>query len=208
MGGSARTRLVALVALVAIALPVAIVLASGGEGGGKKERQRRASGLRVERSDLLPEVVVYVKRSVNKPAQAHGRRQVRLTCVDADGRVLARQDEAWPFGQTDGGVYEPHTHMSLDGDLLAQVRPLPTGRHGPAAGGPAALDGPRRRGDRPVGLRGVGRAEDRRAGHEQGRARLGHPARVGGVDAAVDLDRDVGAEQLAQPRHLAVEVSM
>jgi hypothetical protein len=122
MGGSTRTRLVALVALVAIALPVAIVLASGGGddgGGGKQEKRRKAAGLRVERSNMLPEVIVYVKPAKNTPAQARGRRRVRLTCVDADGRVLARQDEAWPFGQTDGGLYEPHTHMPLDGESLA-----------------------------------------------------------------------------------------
>jgi hypothetical protein len=60
------------------------------------------------------DLVVYVKPAVNVPARAGGRRQVLLKCVDADGELVMAQDEAWPFAQTDGGLFEPHAHMVLD----------------------------------------------------------------------------------------------
>jgi len=115
MGGSARTRLAALVVLAVVAVPLVVVAASGGGGESKpgSKPTPRATGLRVERG-TSSDLTIYVKPAVNVPARAAGRRQVVLECVDSDGDAVMAQDEAWPFAQTDGGLYEPHAHMVLD----------------------------------------------------------------------------------------------
>ena len=59
-----------------------------------------------------------------------------------------------------------------------------------------------RLGDRAVCHRRVGRAEDRRAGDEQRRPCVPHGDRRDGADAAVDLDRKVRADDVAQPADL------
>ena len=138
MGGSARTRLAALVILVVVAVPLLVLLASGsgGDDPAPKSKPHRATGLRIERGSSGSDLVVYVKPAVNVPARAGGRRQVQLKCVDAEGSLVMAQDEAWPFGQTDGGLFEPHAHMTLDPIgasavdrcLLAGTKPLLGGR--------------------------------------------------------------------------------
>jgi hypothetical protein len=116
MDSRGRVALVVVVVLVVIGGPLAILFAGGGGGEAKPTpgpKPQRATGLRVERgtgSDLT----IYVKPAVNTLARAGGRRQVVLKCVDSDGDAVMAQDEAWPFAQTDGGLYEPHAHMVLD----------------------------------------------------------------------------------------------
>ena len=140
MGDSERTRLAALVILVVVAVPLLVLVASG-SGGDEPARKpmskpARATGLRIERSSSGSDLVVYVKPALNVPARAGGRRQVQLRCVDAEGSLVMAQDEAWPFGQTDGGLFEPHAHMTLDPIgasavercLLARTKPLLGGR--------------------------------------------------------------------------------
>jgi hypothetical protein len=109
----ARAVLVAVVVLVVIGVPLAVLLGGGGGDESKpKPKSHRATGVRVERG--TSDLTIYVKPAVNVPARAAGRRQVLLRCVDSDGDAVMAQDEAWPFGQTDGGLYEPHAHMVLD----------------------------------------------------------------------------------------------
>jgi hypothetical protein len=96
-------------------LAVLFVLAVAGCGGDDPEAKPappKSTGMRIElgTSDLT----IYVKPAVNVPERAGGRRQVQLDCVDSDGDTVMAQDEAWPFAQTDGGLYLPHAHMSLD----------------------------------------------------------------------------------------------
>jgi hypothetical protein len=109
----ARAVLVAVVVLVVIGVPLALLWGGGGGDESKpKPKPHRATGVRVERG--TSDLTIYVKPAVNVPARAGGRRQVLLKCVDSDGDTVMAQDEAWPFGQTDGGLYEPHAHMVLD----------------------------------------------------------------------------------------------
>lgn len=117
MGDSERTRLAALVILVVVAVPLLFLVASGSDGGDDpppKSKPHRAAGLRIERGPSGSDLVVYVKPAVNVPARAGRRRQVQLDCVDAEGSLVMAQDEAWPFAQTDGDLFEPHAHMILD----------------------------------------------------------------------------------------------
>jgi hypothetical protein len=110
MEGPARTRLVALVVLLAVSVPLGVVAVAGSGGDGEEED----AGLRVERSAGLPELIVYVEPGVNTPERTGGRRTVTVECVDPDGRVLASQDEAWPFTDTDQGTLDPHMHMAVN----------------------------------------------------------------------------------------------
>jgi hypothetical protein len=118
MDGRARTGLVAIVVVLAVAVPLAIIALSG---GGEQEEAQAAPGLRVERSLNLPEVVVYVDPPANRSARARGRRSVTLECVDAGGRLIGAQDEAWPFADTDQNTVDPHAHMALDSAGMAAV---------------------------------------------------------------------------------------
>ena len=112
----ARAVLVAVVVLVVIGLPLAVLLGGGGDDPEPKPKPkpRHATGLRVERGPTGSDLTVYVKPAVNVAGRTGGRRQVLLKCVDSDGDTVMAQDEAWPFGQTDGGAYDPHAHMVLD----------------------------------------------------------------------------------------------
>ena len=115
MGDTARTRLAALVVLAVVAVPLAILALGGGGGDDAKPKPKhRATGLRVERGASGSDLTVYVEPAVNVAARTGGRRQVLLKCVDSEGEAVMAQDEAWPFGQTDGGLYDPHAHMTLD----------------------------------------------------------------------------------------------
>jgi hypothetical protein len=60
--GPARTRLIALVVLLAAAIPLTIVAVLG-TGGGDDEEE---AGLRVERSPDRPELIVYLDPEVNR----------------------------------------------------------------------------------------------------------------------------------------------
>jgi hypothetical protein len=110
MEGPARTRLVAVVVLLAVAAPLVIV-AVAGSGGGEDETE---TGLRVERSPDLPEMLLFLPPDANTPERSGGRETVTIECLDGGGRVLARQDEAWPLTDTDGNTLDPHAHLPVN----------------------------------------------------------------------------------------------
>jgi hypothetical protein len=134
MEGSARTRLVALVVLVAIAVPLVIVAVAG--GGGDDEHE--PSGLRVERSTELPELIVYIEAGQNTPERSGGRTTVTVECVAADGRVVASRDEPWPFSDTDQGTLDPHTHMAVGPARIGEVESCRVKGTEPLLGGPVS----------------------------------------------------------------------
>jgi hypothetical protein len=117
MEGPARTRLVAVVVLLAVAAPLMIV-AVAGSGGGDDEEE---AGLRVERSVDLPEMLLYLSPDENTPDRVGGRESVTVECLDSGGRVLARQNEAWPFGDTDGNTLDPHAHVPVNPTRINEV---------------------------------------------------------------------------------------
>lgn len=117
MEGPARTRLVALVVLLAVALPLAIV-AVVGSGGGDDEEE---SSLRVERSPDLPELRVFLDPDVNTPERTGGRPSVLVECLDEAGEVVARADEAFPFTDTDEETLDPHVHLRVNPARINEV---------------------------------------------------------------------------------------
>jgi len=132
MEGPARTRLVAVVVLLAVALPLTIV-AVVGSGGGDDEEE---TGLRVERSPDLPELLVFLDPDVNSPERTGGRRSVVVECLDTNSGVVARSDEAWPFTDTDQETVDPHVHMPMNpariNDVVrCRVRPADPPLEGP-----------------------------------------------------------------------------
>jgi hypothetical protein len=117
MPGSARNRLVGMVILVAFAVPLVVVAASG-DGAEEDE----PGTLRVERSTQASEVIVYVDdESANQPERAGGRTRVRVECRDADGQVIASRAEGWPLTDTDAGTLAPHTHLPVDPARIGEV---------------------------------------------------------------------------------------
>jgi hypothetical protein len=132
MEGPARTRLAALVVLLAVALPLTIV-AVVGSGGGEDDEE---SSLRVERSPELPELLVFLDPDVNKADRAGGRATVVVECLDGADGVVARSDEAFPFTDTDQNTRDPHVHMPVNpariGDVVrCRVRPVDPPLEGP-----------------------------------------------------------------------------
>ena len=134
MEGPARTRLVALVLLLAVAVPLTIVAATGSSGGDDEEE----AGLRVERSLDVSELIVYLDPDVNKPERTGGRRTVVVECLDGGGQVVKRADEAFPFTDTDQNTLDPHIHMPVNpariNDVVrCRVRPAEPPLEGPVA---------------------------------------------------------------------------
>jgi hypothetical protein len=117
MEGPARTRLVALVVLLAVALPLTIV-AVVGSGGGDDEEE---SSLRVERSPDLPELRVFLDPDVNTTERTGGRASVLVECLDEAGEVVARADEAFPFTDTDENTLDPHVHLPINPARINEV---------------------------------------------------------------------------------------
>jgi hypothetical protein len=117
MESPARTRLVALVVLLAVAIPLTIV-AMIGSGGGDDEEE---SALRVERSPDLPELLVFLDPEVNKRKRAGGRPLVLVECLDDGGAVVARSDEPFPFTDTDDNTRDPHVHMPVNPARISEV---------------------------------------------------------------------------------------
>jgi hypothetical protein len=114
MQDRARAVLVAVVFVVVIGVPLAILFASGGgDEPEAKPEATKATGLRVE-VGTSSDLVIYVKPAANLPARAGGRSEVVLRCVDADGDTVMAQDEQWPFQDTDQFAVGPHAHMTLD----------------------------------------------------------------------------------------------
>jgi hypothetical protein len=134
MESPARTRLVALVVLLAVAVSLTIVAAVGSGGGDDEED----AGLRVERSPDLPELLVYLSPDVNTPERTGGRRSVVVECLDTGGGVVSRQDEAWPFRDTDQNTLDPHAHVPVDPARIddierCRVRPADPPLEGPVS---------------------------------------------------------------------------
>jgi len=118
MGGPARTRLVALVVLLAVALPLGVVAVVG--SGGAEEPEE--AGMRVERSTELPEMLIYITDDqANTPERADGRSSVRVECLDGGGRVLASQEDPWPMTETDGNTLSPHAHVPVNPARIGDV---------------------------------------------------------------------------------------
>lgn len=113
MDHASRTRLVALAVLLAVAIPLVIVALAG--SGDDEGTTQRPAALRIERTPGLDEIAIYLEeRSLNKPSTAGGETSVVVECVDADGRVVWKLPEAWPFTDTDEGTIEPHAHIGMD----------------------------------------------------------------------------------------------
>jgi hypothetical protein len=134
MEGPARTRLVALVVLLAVAVPLTIVAVVGSGGGDDDEE----TGLRVERSPDLPELIVFLTPEANTPERAGGRQSVTVECLDTGGRVLSRQDETWPLTETDGDTLDPHAHVKVNPARIndvesCRVRPADPPLEGPVS---------------------------------------------------------------------------
>lgn len=110
MESPARTRLVALVVLLAVAVPLTIV-AVAGSGGGDDEEE---ASLWVERSPDLPELRVFLDPEVNTRERTGGRPRVLVECLDEAGEVVARSDEPFPFTDTDQNTLDPHVHLSVN----------------------------------------------------------------------------------------------
>ncbi len=123
MEGRARTTLVAVVVVLVVAIPLAALFAfGGGDDGDDAAPEQRVPDMRLEPSTTRPGLLVLVRPAVNTPQRAGGARSVTLRCEDADGRLVIAQDEAWPFSGTDPLARGPHTHVSLPGNLIAEVR--------------------------------------------------------------------------------------
>jgi hypothetical protein len=108
MKGASRTRLVALVVVLAISVAlVAVALSSGGD-------DPEPAGLRVERTPGVAEIVVYVEDlDANRRDTADGAARITLECVDSDARVVWSSREFWPFTETDDGTFDPHVHLRM-----------------------------------------------------------------------------------------------
>jgi hypothetical protein len=136
MEGPARTRLVALVVLIALAVPLTIVAVVGSAGGDDEEVE--ASSLRVERSPNVSELVVFLDPDVNKPERTGGRTSVLVECLDEAGGVVARSDEPFPFTDTDQETRDPHVHVPvtparINDVVRCRVRPADPPLAGPVA---------------------------------------------------------------------------
>ena len=110
MEGPARTRLVALVVILALAVPLAIV-AIAGSGGDEEDKEPE---MYVQRAPEVFEVRVFLEPEVNTPDRTRGRRSVTVECLDDSGTVIASQDEAWPFTDTDQNTLDPHAHIPVN----------------------------------------------------------------------------------------------
>jgi hypothetical protein len=107
-------------AVIALVLIVPLVLLFAGGGSDDDGTEAHGSDLRVER--FGSELVVSVEPADNVPERAGGARSVTLRCVDSDDQLVAAQDEAWPFTDTDGDTLNPHAHVPLDPGRQALVR--------------------------------------------------------------------------------------
>jgi hypothetical protein len=116
MAGPARTRIVALVVLLAVGVPLG-VLAAAGSG----DEDPESGDLRVERSTELPEILVYVSPEANVPRRAPGAASVTVECVSAAGEVVATRPEPWPLTETDGRTLDPHSHLPVNPARIGEV---------------------------------------------------------------------------------------
>jgi hypothetical protein len=114
--GANRTKLVALAVFLAVLVPLVVIALAGGGSGDD------APGLRVERSQGIPEIVIYLEDpEVNDPSTNSGRTRVRIECLDDGGAVVFRGAERWPFSDTDGGRFDPHAHVFVGPERLGRI---------------------------------------------------------------------------------------
>jgi hypothetical protein len=93
------------------------VIAAAGGGSGEDD-----AGLRVERAKGTPEIVVYLEDpELNEPGTNRDRPRVGVECLDAEGTVVFRGRERWPFSDTDGGRVDPHVHVFVPPDRLNAI---------------------------------------------------------------------------------------
>jgi hypothetical protein len=111
LDGRVRTVLAAIAVALVLVIPLVLLFAGGGDDGDESPEQS-GSGLLIERFGT--ELLVTVEPADNVAERAGGARSVRLRCVDADDQLVAAQDEAWPFADTDGGTLKPHAHVPLE----------------------------------------------------------------------------------------------
>ena len=132
MGGANRAKLVALAVLLAVSVPLVVIAVAGGGSGGDD-----APGLRVERAQGTPEVVIYLEDpEVNHPGTNGGRTRVRIECLDDGGAVIFRGAERWPFSDTDGGKFDPHAHVLVGPELVDRIDRCRLRGTDPALAGP------------------------------------------------------------------------
>ncbi len=119
MEPASRTRLIALGVLLAISVPLVVIAGAGGgsddDGGGDR--------LRIEPSSQgVPEIVIYVEDpDLNTSETSDGAKSVGIECMDRGGAVVFRGRERWPFSDTDGGVFDPHVHVSVEPAILGSI---------------------------------------------------------------------------------------
>ena len=118
MEPASRTRLISLAVLLAVSVGLVVIAAAGGgsdDGGG--------DGIRVEPSNRgVPEIVIYLEDpDVNTASTTDGAKRVGIVCTDRAGAVVFTGTERWPFSDTDGGVFDPHVHVSVDSSILGSV---------------------------------------------------------------------------------------
>jgi hypothetical protein len=119
MEGTARTRLVAVVILVAVGVPLGVLAVAGSGGGNEGEEE---SAIRVERSTEIPEMLIYITDpEANTPERADGRDTVTVECLDASGQVVASQEDPWPMTETDGNTLSPHAHVPVNPAAIGDV---------------------------------------------------------------------------------------
>jgi hypothetical protein len=111
LDGRLRTVVAATAIALVLIVPLVLLFAGGGDGGNESAVQRESS-LLIER--FRAELVVTVEPTDNVAERAGGARSVTLRCVDGDDQLVAAQDEAWPFADTDGGTLKPHAHVPLE----------------------------------------------------------------------------------------------
>jgi hypothetical protein len=103
------------VILVLVAAPLVIWAAtSGGSDGGKK-------GLIVERTVGLngePELVISIAGKVEVTS---GASNVRVECTDANGKVIVKGTQPWPFVEEPGYPYA-HVHQTDSPEKIEGAR--------------------------------------------------------------------------------------
>jgi hypothetical protein len=101
-----KTIVPALAILALIAVPILIWAATSGGNG---DKLRIDQGVSVSGE---PEIIVNVPKKLNTPAEANNSTNVRLVCVDADGKTVIATGQDWPFINEPGYPY-PHIHQPV-----------------------------------------------------------------------------------------------
>ena len=133
MEGPARTRLVALVVLLAVAVPLTVVAIAGSGGGSDDE-----PALRIQRSPETSELRVFLEPDDNVSDRTGGRTTVTVECLAAGGEVVAGLTETWPLTDTDQGTLDPPAHVPvnparIDDVEMCRVRPARPPLEGPVS---------------------------------------------------------------------------